>query len=615
MTETIHIGSASEKPLSPFVFGHNLEHTRAAVGGGLSAQMLRNRKFAGKPSRNRGVAAEWEGIGEKAFFQLQSKDGYTRHEGCEGMRRMNELQCQSVQNVYGGLCGIAQGKLPVTRGQKYELRAAVRCACGTTLTAELTDAAGGRVYARKELALTPGDWQVSEFDLTAAESDDAAVLRFSFTERTEVVFGAVSMMAEGHFRGMRADAVRCLKEIGPAILRWPGGNFAGEYRWKDGLLPCDMRGPLQAATEIETQPYSCGYDFHEISTDDFMALCREVGAEPFLTINLAWNSPEESAEWVEYCNGSPDTRWGGIRAARGHAEPYRVKYWSLGNEMGYGHMEGPMKPADYALLAARHAEAMRRVSPDIELFSSGPYPNEDWAEHSAAALAPAARYASLHYYANVPMAYWTEEKTEETYRGLVSKAEEARAHMRKMRECLDRTGRDILISFDEWNVWYSWMRPSCAGEGIFTAKMLHMLLAESEKARMPVCCYFQPVGEGCVLIDAHSARLTANGQVFALMKAHCGGRLCRIAGGEEGSVLATEKDGARVVTLINDSFDREKEFALSCAGAPEEGTLLSAEAVTPYTFFASSELKWETKDTAVRVTLPPHSVGRIRMRV
>ena len=90
------------------------------------------------------------------------------------------------------------------------------------------------------------------------------------------------------------------------------------------MLPSDQRAPLQAYTEIETQPHSDGFDYHEINTDDFIALCREVGAAPLLTINLAWNSPEESAQWVEYCNGSADTEYGKIRAERGYPEPYKI---------------------------------------------------------------------------------------------------------------------------------------------------------------------------------------------------------------------------------------------------------------------------------------------------
>ena len=94
-TTVIMIDAADTAALSPYIFGHNPEHTRAAVCGGLSAQMLRNRKFCGKPSPY-GIAAEWEGIGDRAFFRPggenpESGERYTMHVGCETMHRMNEL--------------------------------------------------------------------------------------------------------------------------------------------------------------------------------------------------------------------------------------------------------------------------------------------------------------------------------------------------------------------------------------------------------------------------------------------------------------------------------------------------------------------------------------------
>ena len=614
---TFEIDTGRAVKLSPYIFGHNLEHTRSAVAGsgGLSAQMLRNRKFAGMPAKNSGVAAGWRGIGDRAFFQNGRRACYTRHIGCERMMRRNELRSQSVQNVYGGPSGLMQRDLFVTSGTRYEIRAVTTVNMPVTLAVELTDRKGTEVYAHAEISLVPGDWETHRITLVPDTDDGEAALRFVFTERTEVIFGAVSMMPEDNFHGMRQDAVRCLKEIGPTLLRWPGGNFAGEYRWKDGLLPSDMRGPLQAVMEIEDQPHSYGCDFHEISTDDFIALCREIGAEPFLTINLVWNDPEESADWVEYCNGSADTEYGRRRAENGHPEPYGVRFWSLGNEMGYGHMEGPRGPEEYAALAAAHIEAMKAASPGIELFSSGPYPNDAWAEKSAAKLASEVRSISLHHYADAAMDYTTPEKIAETYRSIVSAPASAERLARDMRASLDRTGAKLHISFDEWNFWYAWYRPSCVGEGIFAAKMLHMLLSCSVELDIPYCCYFQPVGEGAVLIDENGARLTANGQMFSMMKAHCGGNLCAVTGADGYSALATEKDGVLTVTLINDAFDADRTYCFNLPGQDPEGELYASEEVTPYTCFTRKPLAVKTENGLARVVLPPHSAAKITVRI
>ena len=614
MAQTIDLRSTSE--LSPYVFGHNLEHTRAAVNGGLSAQMLRNRKFAGKPSRNEGVCAEWSGIGEKTLFQ-QISLSYTKHIGNPGMNRSNEIRSQSVQNLTDGqVAGIFQKGLSLKKGETYEMRTVTRVSSPLTLKVELTDKDGARVYATKSLELKPAeDWVVSEFDLTSSADDKEASVRYTFGEKAEVIFGALSMMPKDNFHGMRSDVVANLKAIGPRLLRWPGGNFAGEYRWKDGLLPVDQRGPLQAATEIETQPYTYGYDFHEIDTDDFVALCREVGAEPMITINIAWSSPEESAQWVEYCNGGEDTEYGKLRAQRGHKEPYNVHFWSLGNEMGYGHMEGPAGPEGYAELAGKHADAMLKVTPELELCSSGPYPNDNWAKHSAAPLADKVKYISLHHYAGGSKQFTTPEDIKKSYEEITASFQGNIDLAKRMRESLDATGKDLHISFDEWNQWYSWYRPSCVTEGIYAARTMHFYISESASLDIPIVCYFQPVGEGAILITPEGSRLTANGQIFELMKAHQDGRVCLVSGNDDYSTVATVKDGVLTISLINAAYDTDREFSFALKGKVLEATLYSSEDVTPYSYFETSPLEVKAGRKDIKTVLPPHSVALIKLAI
>jgi len=614
MAQTIDLRSTSE--LSPYVFGHNLEHTRAAVNGGLSAQMLRNRKFAGKPSRNEGVCAEWSGIGEKTLFQ-QISPSYTKHIGNPGMNRSNEIRSQSVQNLTDGqVAGIFQKGLSLKKGETYEMRTVTRVSSPLTLKVELTDKDGARVYATKSLELKPAeDWVVSEFDLTSSADDKEASVRYTFGEKAEVIFGALSMMPKDNFHGMRSDVVANLKAIGPRILRWPGGNFAGEYRWKDGLLPVDQRGPLQAATEIETQPYTYGYDFHEIDTDDFVALCREVGAEPMITINIAWSSPEESAQWVEYCNGGEDTEYGKLRAQRGHKEPYNVHFWSLGNEMGYGHMEGPAGPEGYAELAGKHADAMLKVTPDLELCSSGPYPNDNWAKHSAAPLADKVKYISLHHYAGGSKQFTTPEDIKKSYEEITASFQGNIDLAKRMRESLDATGKDLHISFDEWNQWYSWYRPSCVTEGIYAARTMHFYISESASLDIPIVCYFQPVGEGAILITPEGSRLTANGQIFEMMKAHQDGRVCKVSDNDDYSTVATVKDGVLTISLINAAYDTDREFSFALKGKVLEATLYSSEDVTPYSYFETSPLEVKAGRKDIKTVLPPHSVALIKLAI
>jgi alpha-N-arabinofuranosidase len=335
-----------------------------------------------------------------------------------------------------------------------------------------------------------------------------------------------------------------------------------------------------------------------------------------VTINLAWESEEESAQWVEYCNGPADSEYGKMRAERGHPEPYNVRFWSLGNEMGYGHMEGPKDPKSYTEYALRHAEAMLKVTPNLELFASGPYPNDTWAKESAAEMADKVPYISLHQYLLPPggVHYTTPETVKKTYEGTIENVFAVRKHAETMRKSLDATGKNLNISFDEWNQWYSWYRPPCIGEGIFTARVLHLFLNESNGLRMPVCCYFQPVNEGAILVGRTESRLTPNGQMFAMMKAHQDGKICHVDENEDLSTAATVHGDTLVITLINEKFDEERTFSFDIRGKVIEARVYEAEDVLPWSYFEEKTLEVTNQKKKIQATLPAHSAALIRVK-
>ena len=619
MRETEHrltIDPGRRRASSPYLFGHNLEHTRACVSGGLSAQLLRNRKFAGRPGARTGVSAEWFGIGARAFF-CNDKDPYVRHFRPNGMWRRNETNAQTVQNpLEGEIAGIGQGGLYLRAGDRYVLALVAKASRPVTLTASLTDRAEEILHAQARFELSGGDWQRLETALAVSAGDAEACLRLTFAERATVVFGAVSLLPEDNFHGMRRDVVDCLKELGAGLLRWPGGNFAGEYRWQDMFLPVDQRAPLQAFTEDETQPYTHGYDAHEIDTDDFIALCREIGAEPFITINLAWDAPEACAAWVEYCNGPADSEYGRLRAQRGHEAPYNVRFWSLGNEMGYGHMEGPMQPEQYAEAARAAARAMLAKDPTLTLCSSGPYENKEksaaWVEKSARALRPEASFISFHTYNNFPQDFTSPEGIRQTYESIVGSVKENRANLRALRANLPE---DIHISYDEWNVWAAWFRKSSVIEGMFAASMLHMMLHAGGPLDVPFLCFFQPVGEGAIDVFPGHAALSADGQAFALMKAHKGGQLCAIEGLEDYEAVASLREDVLSVSLINDDFDASARFVLNAPGPVVAARLLEGRDLLPGSHFEERPLPVDAAGDAVFAVLPPRSAALIQFRL
>ena len=197
--------------------------------------------------------------------------------------------------------------------------------------------------------------------------------------------------------GFRRDVVDAVKQLGVSILRWPGGNFASGYDWKDGIGPKAQRPvrPELAWNDIETNRFG---------TDEFLRYTQTIGAEPYICVNLGLGTIGDARDWVEYTNGARHTYWADLRRKNGHDQPYGVKYWALGNEI-----DGPWqlghKDADaYAAFALETAKAMRGIDPSIRLVASGSSNyGADWIGWNRTVLQTLRNtvdYIALHTYIN-----------------------------------------------------------------------------------------------------------------------------------------------------------------------------------------------------------------------
>ena len=626
--------------ISPLWFGHNLEHTRSCLWRGLSAELIRNRKFTGLPDRN-GVAQHWYRIGPRECWHLLEEpsskcwhlmgepssaseiagNAYTSH--FDYAIHVNEatIQRQKVQCLRDGVpCGIGQKGIFLTGGNQYEGQLALQS--DRALTVQVRGQGLDREYFETTLKIRPGEWREFYLTFTAPVTDKNARIEITFSQIGTLYLGAISLLPSGHFHRMRRDVIDLLKEISIPILRWPGGNFAGDYRWKDGLLPVDCRAPLRSYV-YHTLPHTGGCDNHEVGTDEFIALCRELGAEPYITTNIGLEGPEEAAAWVEYCNGSPDTTWGKLRAQRGHPKPYNVKYWSLGNEMGYGHMSGPNTPTEYREKAIACAKAMKKIDPTIVLTSSGAWWQEEWYSCVLAHIERHLDHVSYHTYTPLMTTYEGEEGEEE-FRRITKASDDVLEDLKKVRVQLDTyasSGNSMGLSFDEWNVWYAWYRVPGVAEGIYTASMLNMLCREARQVGIAIGTYFEPVNEGAIVVDSTSCRLTPAGQVFCLYRAHHGNQLIQVEVPIDDSdldlIASVDRSKKEVaITLVNRSVEKSREtgFVLKDIRniVKTEYTLLSSMNFLPGSEFTQQQL--ETKVTEKRffsVSLPPHSVARI----
>ena len=134
----------------------------------------------------------------------------------------------------------------------------------------------------------------------------------------EGVYEPASPHADGS--GCRTDVLGRLSQLDLSVVRYPGGNFASGYHWLDGVGPQAARPTVRDAAWRSVEPNTFG-------TDEFLGLAGRMGWTPMLTANLGTGTPEEAADWVEYCNAPTGTRWADLRAEHGRTDPWNVPLW------------------------------------------------------------------------------------------------------------------------------------------------------------------------------------------------------------------------------------------------------------------------------------------------
>jgi alpha-N-arabinofuranosidase len=250
--------------------------------------------------------------------------------------------------------------------------------------------------------------------------------------------------------GYRKDVMEAVKRLGVSILRYPGGNFSSGYDWKDGIGPKEKR-PVRAElawNDLESNRFG---------TDEFLRYCARIGAEPYICINGGLGTVDDARQWVEYTNESRHTYWADQRRKNGREEPYKVKYWGLGNEIDGPWQLGHKSAEDYAKFAVEAAKAMRLVDPSIQLIASGSSNYgadwQGWNRTVITALRGQADYISLHTYINNRdndfEKFMGASQTLDRYIETTADAIKAAA-----RVAAQPPSRPMYIAYDEWNVWY-----------------------------------------------------------------------------------------------------------------------------------------------------------------
>lgn len=271
----------------------------------------------------------------------------------------------------------------------------------------------------------------------------------------------LSFREAGPRDGLRRDVIEACRRLGVPIVRWPGGNFTSPYHWEDGIGPREKRPRrLELAWGSE--------ETNRFGTDEFLAWCAEVGAEPYLAHNC--RSVDEAVRWVEYTNYGGDTHYTRLRGR----EPYRVRYWGLGNEVYGGWQLGHRTAAQYAADAREHAQFMRAVDPGLRFVAVG-LPNEEWTRPVIEQVGELADYVSIHLYGASTHLYSGDDYDDIVAQPLYFEREiHDYAHL--VAELARRAGveRPLALALDEWNIRHlepaAWPEPQPSGDGTFAAR-------------------------------------------------------------------------------------------------------------------------------------------------
>ena len=249
--------------------------------------------------------------------------------------------------------------------------------------------------------------------------------------------------------GFRKDVIELVKELDVSVIRYPGGNFVSNYRWEDGIGPVENRPKRLDLAWRSLEPNTVG-------VNEFVPWCRRAGAEPMMAINLGTRGIEAALDLVDYCNHPSGTYWSDLRIKHGYKEPHRVKYWCLGNEMDGDWQVGHKTSYEYGRLAAETAKAMRMIDPDLKLVSCGSshtfmdtFPQ--WEADTLSHTYDAVDYISLHQYFDNESGDTADflaksMETDHFIKTVIAVCDYVKAKKRGK--------KDIMLSFDEWNLWY-----------------------------------------------------------------------------------------------------------------------------------------------------------------
>ncbi len=432
-----------------------------------------------------------------------------------------------------------------------------------------------------------------------------------------------------HINGYRKQAVDYLRKLEIPVLRWPGGCFADDYHWRDGIGPAAQR---PRRVNIHWGGY---VEDNSFGTHEFIGLCRLIGAEPYLAGNVGSGTPEELRDWMEYCNYPSGSSLANERAANGSPEPFRVRYWGVGNEnWGCG---GHMTPEEYAGQYRRFATFLHGFGDTTPfLIACGPSRNDtEWSRRFMDAVhrqGPPNGFA-MHFYSR-GQSYATKFTVESMREQLFTFAdlEKAIIQQRALLDSYDPE-RKIGLLIDEWGVWDRMVPEEEKQHGrlwqqitmrtaVAAALGLNVFQRQADKLVMCNIAQMVNVLHSLLLTDGDRCVRTPTYYVFELMKPHRSKTAIRVDTQDSSplglSVCASRQAKELVLTCVNPKHDVAIGVNCSLSGSTAVGgkaQILHDEDLNAYNSFDNPdrivprEHSLSVDGSSIRMDLPPLSVA------
>ena len=633
---TIHADSV-EAEISPLLYGQFLEFMFEGVKGGLTAELLRDRSFEAAPNAI-GLPRDWNRYPDDRnddyglnFVWDDSVAYATATDHLEPAPVPHALRVHLGNGVIERR-GIHQSRIPVRAGITYRGYVWLKTTGyeGVVLVALEQDVSGGEVHAEAEIGDIAEDWRKYGFELRSERSDPFARFAILFPGTGRVWVDQVSLLPGDAAGGVRADVLERIAALAPAFLRWPGGNVAQDYHWQWGVGPRDRR-PTWINLSWKNEPEPGDFGTHE-----YIELSRRVGAEPTLTVNVEGRgaTAEEAAAWVEYCNGPVTSRWGALRAAHGHPEPYNVKYWELGNEIWGDWVRGHSDAETYARNFKRYYDAMRAVDPTIRFIAVGDN-DMNWNRTMLRRVGQFIDYLAIHhYYGRRPMAG--------DIRNLLARPLFYEQFYDSVARLIaeEVPGRPIRLAINEWGLDLPESMQYSIRAALYAARLMNVFERSSPLVAMSaVSDLVNGWPGGIIQASRHGVFVTPVYHVNRMWGSHLGkARLHTTADGptfdssSEGrgvpvldAVASRSADGRRIfLKLVNTDLAREVELRIQVRGATvrsdAEVELLVAESVESRNGFRTPDaIRPERRAVAAAETftlrLTPHSVAVATLQV